>query len=212
MKQIYIVLTNTGTWFSKTIQQYTDAPFNHASLSLDLELNELYSFGRKKAKNPFRAGFVKEDVLYGVYRHFPNTTCAIYALTVTEEQFETIYEVIQEFKQNEKYYRYNLLGLLGFLIQRPITFNNMYFCSQFVCEVLQRSEVCMQEEQPPLISPDDFRRLENATLIFEGNLFSYPPILTLTQKTQALKKPPVPRKKRGNILSHHILSLFHKNT
>ena len=57
---VFILLTNTGTLFTKVIQSYTKAPYNHASISFDRELSELYSFGRKHPSNPFDGGFVVE--------------------------------------------------------------------------------------------------------------------------------------------------------
>ena len=51
-RSIYILLTNTGTLFTRVIQTYTRAPYNHASISFDRELTELYSFGRKHPSNP----------------------------------------------------------------------------------------------------------------------------------------------------------------
>lgn len=45
--EIYVLLTNTGTLFSKTIRWYTKNMLNHASIAFDRDLNEVYSFGRK---------------------------------------------------------------------------------------------------------------------------------------------------------------------
>ncbi|USK36883.1 hypothetical protein LIS77_13090 [Cytobacillus firmus] len=59
-QKIYILLTDTGTLFTRLIKLYTKKPYNHASISIDPELKEVYSFGRKTAKNPFIGGFVKE--------------------------------------------------------------------------------------------------------------------------------------------------------
>lgn len=53
---VYIMLTNTGTLFTKLIQGYTKAPYNHASISFNRELSELYSFGRKHPANPLNGG------------------------------------------------------------------------------------------------------------------------------------------------------------
>lgn len=47
-KDIYIVLTGTGTAFSGLIKWFTKAELNHASIAFDHELREVYSFGRKK--------------------------------------------------------------------------------------------------------------------------------------------------------------------
>ena len=84
-KKIYILLTDTGTLFTKFIKLYTKKPYNHASLSFDSELSEVYSFGRKTARNPFIGGFVKEDVNEGLFKQ---ANCAIYSLTVNDVQFK----------------------------------------------------------------------------------------------------------------------------
>lgn len=47
-KNIYIVLTGTGTAFSGLIKWFTKAELNHASIAFDRGLQEVYSFGRKK--------------------------------------------------------------------------------------------------------------------------------------------------------------------
>ena len=44
MKKIYIVLTHSGTALSKIIKGFTKDEFSHVSISLDKELNEMYSF------------------------------------------------------------------------------------------------------------------------------------------------------------------------
>ena len=51
-KKIYILLTDTGTLFTNLIKLYTKKPYNHASISFDSKLSEVYSFGRKTARKP----------------------------------------------------------------------------------------------------------------------------------------------------------------
>ena len=86
MKKIYIVLTHTGTLLSKLIKKYTKYDFSHVSIALDIELKEMYSFGRLRPSNPFFAGFVHEYIDKGTFKRFYNTTAKIYSLEVTEEQ------------------------------------------------------------------------------------------------------------------------------
>lgn len=50
-KDIFIVLTGTGTAFSGFIKWFTKADLNHASIAFDCELREVYSFGRKNAQS-----------------------------------------------------------------------------------------------------------------------------------------------------------------
>ena len=61
-KMIFLVVSDTGTILTRLIKAYTKTPYNHASISFDAELSEVYSFGRKTVYNPFIGGFVKEDI------------------------------------------------------------------------------------------------------------------------------------------------------
>ena len=109
MKEIYIVLTHTGTVLSKIVRAYTKKPFSHVSIALDKELQKMYSFGRLKPSNPFFAGFVHEYINKGTFKRFYNTTTKIYSLEVTEEQYEKMEEIINRMeKQKEKYKFRNL--------------------------------------------------------------------------------------------------------
>ena len=68
MKEIYIVLTHTGTVLSRIIKDYTQDEFSHVSISLDKELKEMYSFGRLNPYNPFWGGFVQEGINFGTFK------------------------------------------------------------------------------------------------------------------------------------------------
>ncbi|ETT86428.1 hypothetical protein MKZ08_11275 [Viridibacillus sp. FSL R5-0477] len=175
-KYIYILLTDTGTLFSKTIKQYTKAPYNHASIAFDLNLNEMYSFGRRNPRNPINSGFVKEDVLEGIYRAFPQTKCVLYKFEVDEEKIEKMKSIIDKFEKNKELYYYNLLGIVGVAFNEPIEPRNSFFCSQFVGEVLNRAGVIYWDKRTSLVTPNDFRNLPGFEVVFEGMLFEYEPI------------------------------------
>ena len=170
---VYILLTDTGTLFTKTIKKYTKAPYNHASISFDAELTELYSFGRKNPNNPINGGFVKEDIFTGTYSKYPETTCVIYKLEVSERDIEKMKRVLNIFKKNQKKSLYNLIGVLGVSLNEPVEFSNSYFCSQFVAEVLHRSGIKLWGKLPALVTPDDFRQSEHLVFVYEGKLFDY---------------------------------------
>ncbi|MBB6454818.1 hypothetical protein HNQ94_003307 [Salirhabdus euzebyi] len=174
MADIYILLTKTGSIFSQTIGLYTKAPYNHVSISLNKELTELYSFGRKKPYNPMRAGFVKECVNNGgIYARFPDTTCELYSLQVSDRQKEKMARVIDHFKKNANHYRYNFLGIATVPFGKSIERSNAYFCSQFVATVLKISGVHVWNKPPGLITPDECRNSVKLTKVFEGPLSQY---------------------------------------
>ncbi|NLE15846.1 MAG: hypothetical protein GX626_08240 [Spirochaetales bacterium] len=65
-------------------------------------------------------------------------------------------------------YGYSLLGLVGVLFNIPIKQSGHYFCSQFVAEVLMKSEVVSSPKVPQLITTDGLRALLKHDLLYEG--------------------------------------------
>lgn len=169
-KKIYILLTDTGTLFTNLIKLYTKKPYNHASISFDSELSEVYSFGRKTARNPFICGFVKEDVDKGLFKE---ANCAVYALTVNEVQLQKMNGYIKEIEAQKGEYRYNLMGLLGFLFNKPIKRKKAFFCSQFVATVLKECNIIDFGKSPSLVAPNDLRKVSKCQLVYEGELKAY---------------------------------------
>ncbi|WP_018883879.1 hypothetical protein [Paenibacillus massiliensis] len=170
---LYVLLTDTGTWFSTLIKQVTSAPYNHASLSLDANLKDLYSFGRKRPYNPWVAGFVREDVYGGVYRRFPHTRCMLLRLPVSYGQKEKTACLLEAFEEHEGVYRYNLVGLFGVLLNFSIERDNAFFCSQFVAEVLGRTGIQLWERSSGLVTPFDFGCHPAFEIVYEGYLYDY---------------------------------------
>ena len=76
-KKIYIVISQTGSIVSKFIRIVTRDRYNHVSVTLDKELNTMYSFGRIYTYNPFIGGFVKESVNNGAFKRFIRNTVAV---------------------------------------------------------------------------------------------------------------------------------------
>lgn len=172
-KTIYILLTDTGTWFSKLIKLYTRFPYNHASIALDEGLNDIYSFGRKVYYNPFSGGFVKERMDQGVFFHRKETKCVLYKLTVNEEQYHQISKVIYQFERLSANYKYNLMGVFAIAINMKLERDNAFTCSQFVATVLKLSGLELMKKCPELIRPDDFVEIPTLELIYEGKLHEY---------------------------------------
>ena len=158
-RNIYILLTDTGTWFSRMIKLYTKAPYNHASISIDENLEELYSFGRKVYYNPLSAGFIKERMDQGVFFYKKNTKCLIYKIEVSEKQYNQFTKNIAQFKCFKDQYRYNLLGVMAIAVNKRLIRENAFTCSQFVASML--------------VTPEDITKIPQLTLIYEGKLRDY---------------------------------------
>lgn len=166
-KPIFIVLTDTGTWFTRMIRLYTKAPLNHTSIAFDPELTEVYSFGRKRPGNPFVGGFVKEDFCGELFR---DATCAVYRCVIDERQYSQIRSNIRRFEREAHLYRYNLLGLFGVMFNIQIKRDYAFFCSQFVAFLFEQAGLRIVPKNPSLTTPSDFERAEQLKLIYSGKL------------------------------------------
>ena len=132
MKEIYIVLTHTGTVLSKIVRAYTKKQFSHVSIALDKDLQQMYSFGRLKPSNPFFAGLVHEYIHKGTFKRFYNTTTKIYSLEVTEEQYDKIKEIIDKMYEQKKNNKFNILGLFAVAFNIKVRRENTLYCAEFV--------------------------------------------------------------------------------
>lgn len=168
MKKIYFVLTYTGTILSRIVHVYTKQEFCHSSLSLDKDLNEMYSFGRYWAYNPFIGGFIKEEVDSGTFKRFYNTKAAIYSLEVTNWQYKLIKREIKRFKQSKGKYSFNTLGLAAILFHKKIRRKNKFYCSEFVKHLVDVANI--ENNLPDIVRPQDFEKIENVELIYKGKL------------------------------------------
>ncbi|HWL12836.1 MAG TPA: hypothetical protein VNQ57_07570 [Ureibacillus sp.] len=166
-KKVYLLLTDTGTIFTRMVKLYTRKPYNHASIVFDENLNEVYSFGRKRPRNPFIGGFVNEDVRQGLFK---NARCAIYSFDANVLQIEKMQMFIKEIEMEKHLYRYNLLGLITFIVNKPYQRKRAYFCSEFVAQVLTEGGIGQFQKPSSLVSPNDLQNMNNLQLEFEGQL------------------------------------------
>ncbi|HAM79277.1 hypothetical protein [Ornithinibacillus bavariensis] len=165
--EVYIVLTHTGTLFTRFIRLFTKQPLNHASIAFTKELDETFSFGRKKPTNPFIGGFVKEDLKGQLFR---NADCAIYRCSISRSQYERMQRFVQAIENNQCEYKYNFIGLLGVLFNRTIDLKKSYFCSQFVAAVLSNGGITIKNKPECLVKPSDFMDSHQFQMVYEGKL------------------------------------------
>lgn len=189
-KRVYVLLTDTGTLFTRTIKLYTRKPYNHASIAFDENLTRVYSFGRKSPSNPFVGGFVIESVNEGL---FQNASCAIYCLKINEFDYYRMRQYIKKIEVQKDSYRYNLIGLFAVIFNKQIKREKAFFCSQFVASVLKQSAMVDFNTPLSLVTPYDLQVSENLELVFQGKLKDY-------------KKEAVDQRHMGN--DHPLDSMF----
>jgi len=169
MKKIYIILTQSGTLFSKILKIVTKDTYNHSSICLKDDFREFYSFGRKNPYLMLPAGFVIENAFQGVYHRFTKIPCCILEMEITDEQYIKLEEIIQYFANHMNQYSYAVTSLV--LADTPycVTSNNKFFCSQFVAKILNDIDV-KTPKSPEHMHPINFAEMENTVKIFEGDL------------------------------------------
>lgn len=171
MKKIYIILTHTGTILSKIIKEFTKDEFSHVSIALDKELNRMYSFGRLNPYNAFYGGFVHEYINEGTFKRFYKTRAKIYSLEISDEQYEEISKNIIKFEQSKDKYKFNTVGLFAVGIHKRIQKENRFYCAEFVKYILEKSGI--KTNLPEMIRPEDFKKLEDSSIIYDGLLRNY---------------------------------------
>jgi inositol transport system substrate-binding protein len=171
MKNIYILLTNTGTIASRTIRMFSDLKYTHSAVSLDIMSKEFYSFSRKFTYLVLPGGMITENLDNGNFKRFKTCGCCLYKLSVTDNQYKKLNKLLHKMIQNKKY-RYNVLGLLLCKFNVEYERKRHRFCSEFVAEVLGKSGIVALEKSRSLYRPSDLAKINGMEKIYEGTLES----------------------------------------
>lgn len=171
-KKIYIVLSMSGTGFSKFLRIMTKKPYTHVSMSLLEDISLMYSFGRRSMIFPIRSGFVYETFEKGVYKKY-NAYGDIFEFSVSEEQITRLINAISDFKKEYKKYKYNFIGLPFMLFGKSFIRKYHFVCSQFVAYILEQSGIYKFDKGWSIVRPMDLLEIQNLKLIYSGDLRTY---------------------------------------
>ena len=149
-KQLYIVISQTGTLLSRILKQITGAEYNHASISLSRDLERMYSFGRRHPYNPFWGGFVIESPRTGTFKRFSETKVLVLSVSVTEEQHAELKEMLDVMWKRKRKYSYNYIGLCLAYFHVVWKQEGCYYCSEFVGELLTKVGLTARNSYVPL--------------------------------------------------------------
>lgn len=174
MKKIYIITTFTGTFLSSIIKNVSKTPYAHVSIALNEDLKPMYAFGRLNPKTPIFAGFVEENVNQGLYEIKSNTMCRVYSLDVDNEQYDKLIDNISIVGDNRKQYDYDIRGLVRLSLNRPRQKDYKYVCSNFVADMLYKSDINIFDKPAYEVRPNDFYNQKQLQLEYEGLLSKYP--------------------------------------
>ncbi len=168
MKYIYLFLTRTGTWVASVIGAVTGSRYAHASIALDRELTEMYSFARRSIHNPLNSGFEKENIHTGIFAHFGHCQSGLYRIGVPDEVHASIGRQLHTMFRRKYEFRYNFLGLISCAFGVPYNPPTRFTCSQFVSWLLASSGAVRLPKDIGLMKPDDLASLPDAEMVYSG--------------------------------------------
>ena len=152
MEQIYLAFVDTPGFFASIIRRVIGIPYVHVVLSMDADLRETYSVGRRNPAVPLIAGFEKENTLE-IEAVFPHAKYKVVRMQCTAEQKKSIArQLLQCYKQRKRYH-YCIIGLPFILFQQ--------------------NGISLFQKHFSLVTPRDFYELEQTETIFEGSLHDF---------------------------------------
>lgn len=173
MKKIYILLMHTHTIPSKIVKAFTSYEYSHVGISLDENCDTIYSFGRRKLNSILNGGFSIENRDGEFFKKFNKTTCKIFEVLVSDEQYEALKIIINDMKENIDAYKYDFIGIVPRFFGIPLTLKNRYVCSYFIADLLEKTNIYKFDKRACLTKPKDFENLEGFKQIYKGSYNEY---------------------------------------
>ncbi len=170
---LYIMISRTGTGFGKAIRRFTGMQYNHASLGLDREFHELYSFARRRHRALLSATIVKENLTRYTLNKTDHVDVVVFRLPVTEDQLAKAQQIVYNMYQDDTYL-YNYLSVLTYPITKGFSTYKAFSCIEFVMFVLDTIGFPVRKS-PCKYTPDEMMEIFQEYLFFEGNLLDFVP-------------------------------------
>lgn len=144
MKTVTVLLTRYSGFFGSFISGISKHGYSHASLSIDENEEIFYSFNLK--------GFVVEKPKKRRPENRQDGSVCI-RMQVPETVYCQIEKEIDSFLEQKEQYAYSRWGVVLCLLHIPHKFENKYFCSQFVAEILSRAGAIELKKKESLYLP-----------------------------------------------------------
>lgn len=163
---IYIVFSATPTKMGRMIRLATRHGYNHVSLSLSSDIQNLYSFARHYQTVPLYGGFVLESILR--YSSFPfQSYVKICRLPLEEDRLLCLRNELNRLWDERDQYIYNTPAALASLLNRNLYIPKAHTCATFVHDILCRYHL-IDDRPNECPSIRSLERLLKDSVIYEG--------------------------------------------
>lgn len=169
-RYIYLLLTRSNTFFSKAMYRVTKDEFTHISLSLDDDLDTMYSFCRRYPDLPLPAGFTTESIYRGFYKKNFTIPCCLYRLEVSDDKYQQLLSALEQLMEKSEELKYDVLGTMLCHFDIEHERENYRYCSWFVAEALGNLNLMEFEKHYSLVRPMDFTKMDCLKEVYRGTV------------------------------------------
>jgi hypothetical protein len=173
-KYVYIIISRTPSYVGKIIRKVLKGKYNHASISLNENLSQMYSFSRLAVSNPLVGGIIRESVFTLTLDLKGDLPINIYRIPVTPSQYEQISKFIYDTYNDDEIYYYNILQAIGLISNKKHVMYKTYICTEFVMEALRHGGINLTKIEPYAITPTGICQIMAGFIYYSGNLSEYP--------------------------------------
>jgi len=161
-RKIYFLISTYPGLPSRMIRLMKHCRYSHSSLGFADDPTVFYSFIKK--------GFFEESLPRYLKPDREPFDCELHEMTVTQAQYEALQQQIAAFRANRSRYRYAKVGITLNMLGIPARFENRYFCSHFVVELLHRAGIYSPDRPSVMYFPEDLARLPGVHRVFHGKM------------------------------------------
>jgi hypothetical protein len=169
-QKVYVLLTRSNTLVSRIIYQVTKDEFTHCSLSIDQDMQKMYSFCRRYPDLPLPAGFTSESIYQGFYKKHHTIPCKLYSFEVSDDDYVRLKVSLEQLMEKSSELKYDLLGTFYCRLNRAHERYNHRYCSWFVSELLGKLGVLNFNKHYSLVRPVDFTDRADLTFEYSGTV------------------------------------------
>ena len=161
-KKIFILLIRYPGTMADALVRYHHFDYTHTTIGLEEDLNTFYSFMKK--------GFIEEKITRYIKPNREPFPCALYEIEVSRKAYRRVKKLLESYVARKKFLQYTHFSLFWAILGIPWKLRDRYFCTQFVAEVLQRSNIAYLAKNSAVCFAKDFHELTETKMVFSGNI------------------------------------------
>lgn len=174
LEPIYITLINHGGINSKIIRGWTHSRWSHAGISLDEEMNHIYSYNFHDPTG--KSGFSIENLNF--YGQVKDPHLKVVVFFVEPKTKSKLREVIRYYEKNIEKTTYSTKNIIKLVLHKAEDSTQALgmICSQFVDNVLKMVNLDLTGKPSNLVAPADFERSSSISkmfTVFDGPVKDY---------------------------------------